>query len=131
MELDRRRVLVVEDEYLTALSTMDALEANGCDIVGPAAHLGSALHSARTEALDGAVLDVNVGGQMIWPVAEELQRREVPFLFLTAYAADIIPSRFTHAPCLAKPLQQTFFRCQLDLMWSVHSAACAVRAPNC
>lgn len=102
-----RRVLVVEDEFLAALTMTDFLESIGCEVVGPAARLSIALELARSESIDVAVLDINIAGEMVWPVAEELGRRKVPFVFLTAYAkADVLPLGFADAPCLAKPLMQ-------------------------
>jgi CheY-like chemotaxis protein len=117
MQVAGRRVLVVEDEYLAALTTVDCLESIGCQIVGPAARLPAALQLARTEALDAAVLDINIAGTMIWPVAEELLRRGVPTLFLSAYSENVIPARFASAPCLAKPLEPDRLVHQLEAMW--------------
>lgn len=66
-----RRVLVVEDDFLVSLATTDLLESTGCVIVGPAARIAAALRFARTESLDAAVLDVDIVGEMVWPVAED------------------------------------------------------------
>ena len=119
MQVAGRRVLVVEYEYLAALTTVHCLDSIGCQIVGPAARLPAALQLARTEALDAAVLDINIAGTMIWPVAEELLRRGVPTLFLSAYSEqNMIPARFASAPCLAKPLEQGRLAHQLDAMWA-------------
>jgi CheY-like chemotaxis protein len=120
MPVAGRRVLVVEDEYLTALTTIDFLERIGCHVVGPAARLPAALDLARSEALDAAVLDINIAGTMIWPVAEELLRRGVPYLFLSAYSQqNMIPVKFASAPCLAKPLEQQLLIDQLEALWAV------------
>src|SRR5471030_2159124 len=78
MPVAGRRVLVVEDDYLTALTTIDFLERIGCEVVGPAARVPAALQLAQTAALDAAVLDINIADTMIWPVADELLRRAVP-----------------------------------------------------
>jgi CheY-like chemotaxis protein len=108
-----RRVLVAEDEFLVSLATTDLLESIGCVIVGPAACLAEAVRFARSESLDAAVLDVDIAGEMIWPAAIELQRRGVPFLFLSAYSPLIVfPALLTAAPRLDKPLEKTrFLRC--------------------
>jgi len=120
MQVAGRRVLVVEDDYLTALTTIDFLEGIGCQVVGPAARLPAELALARTEALDAAVLDINIAGTKIWPVATELLRRGVPTLFLSAYSAqDMIPATFASAPCLAKPLEPDRLAHQLEAMWDV------------
>lgn len=80
-----KRVLVVEDEALIAVMVEDMLLDMGSEVVGPAATIEAALDLARSETLDAAVLDVNVRGQRIDPVAEELMARGVPVLFATGY----------------------------------------------
>jgi DNA-binding NarL/FixJ family response regulator len=67
-----RRVLVVEDDFLVSLTTGDFLERLGCEVVGPAARIAAAVRLAQSELLDAAVLDINIAGDMVWPVAEEL-----------------------------------------------------------
>jgi hypothetical protein len=62
----------VEDEFLAGLTTIGVLEGFGCEVVGPVARLAMALRLAKFETLDAAVLDINVAGELIWPVAEEL-----------------------------------------------------------
>ena len=113
-----RRVLVVEDEYLVSLATTDLLESVGCVILGPEARLAKAVRLAQSEALDAAVLDIDVAGELVWPVADALLRRGVPFLFLSAYAhQDVVPARFAAAVRLDKPLEKDrLLRC-LDTMW--------------
>jgi CheY-like chemotaxis protein len=117
MTLAGQRVLVVEDEFLVALATTDLLESLGCVIVGPAARLGAAVQLARSESIDAAVLDVDIAGEMVWPVAEELWRRGVPFLFLSAYASLIaFPPPFAAVPRLEKPIEKVRLLRQLDVM---------------
>ncbi len=100
-----RRVLVVEDEFLVSLTIIDLLESIGCEVVGPIARLAAAIQLAQSESLDAAVLDINIAGEMIWPVAAQLQRRGVPFLFLSAHTPLMIfPALFAAAPRLEKPL---------------------------
>ena len=115
-----RRVLIVEDEFLVSLATTDLLESVGCEIVGPAACLAAAVQLAQSEPLDAAVLDIDVGGQMIWPVAEELQRRAVPFLFLSAInKLSIFPPIFAAARALDKPLERNRFLRHLGAIWGI------------
>lgn len=83
--LKGKRILVVEDEALIAVMVEDMLTELGSIVVGPAATIEQALALARTEAIDGAVLDVNVRGERIDPVAEALAGRGVPMLFATGY----------------------------------------------
>ena len=110
--------LVVEDEFLVALATIDLLESIGCEIVGPASSLSEAVQFIQSELLDAAVLDIAVGCEMIWPAAEELQRRGVPFLFLSAYSPLIaFPPVFASAPRLDKPLERNRLLRHLSAIW--------------
>ncbi len=83
--LKGKRILVVEDEALIAVMVEDMLSELGSTVVGPAATIEQALALARSEDIDGAVLDVNVRGERIDPVAEALAGRGVPMLFATGY----------------------------------------------
>lgn len=83
--LKGKRILVVEDEALIAVMVEDMLTEMGSVVVGPAATIEQALALARTGEIDGAVLDVNVRGERIDPVAEALAERGVPMLFATGY----------------------------------------------
>jgi len=81
-----RRVLVVEDEMMIAMLVEDMLAELGCAVVGPAHALDDALELARTEhGLDVAVLDVNLGGQPVFAVADALREKGVPAIFSTGY----------------------------------------------
>ena len=120
MTFDGRRGLVVEDEFLVSLTTTDFLESVGCEVVGPAARLATAVQLAQSESLDAAVLDIDIAGETIWPVASELQRRGVPFLFLSALTPLMIfPALFTAAPRLDIPLEKNRFLRHLSAMWGV------------
>jgi DNA-binding response OmpR family regulator len=101
--LDGRRVLLVEDEVLVAMLVETALEDENCVIVGPYGDLTAALAAAQCEALDLAVLDVNLAGEMVFPVAEVLARRGVPFLLLSGYGDVALPTDRRHWPICAKP----------------------------
>jgi two-component SAPR family response regulator len=83
--LKGKRILVVEDEALIAVMVEDMLIEMGGEVIGPAATIDDALDMAREHTLDAAVLDVNVRGQRIDPVAEALMARGVPVLFATGY----------------------------------------------
>jgi CheY-like chemotaxis protein len=81
-----RRILVVEDEMMIAMLVEDMLAELGCAVVGPAHALDSALDLARSEpGLDAALLDVNLGGQPVFAVADALRERGVPAIFSTGY----------------------------------------------
>jgi two-component SAPR family response regulator len=99
-----KRVLVVEDEMLLALSLEDILTDIGCETIGPAMHLEEALALAETDPLDFAILDINLGGAARSDaVARRLQERKVPFLFMSGYGDAGVTPDFASVPVLGKP----------------------------
>lgn len=98
-----QRILLAEDEMLVAMLLEDILIDQGHALVGPLAHLDQALHAAQHEALDLAILDVNLNGQEIYPVAEVLMERGIPFAFSTGYGAQGLAERWQKHPTLQKP----------------------------
>ena len=103
--LTGRRVLVVEDELLVAMVVEDMLTDAGCIVIGPFASVAEALAAARAEAVDVALLDVNVAGEKVFPVAYELERQGVPFLFLTGYGEAALPQDHPDWEAHSKPFQ--------------------------
>jgi DNA-binding response OmpR family regulator len=101
--LDGLKVLVVEDEALIAMDLGATLRRAGCRVVGPAPGIEQALRTIAAEEADVALLDVNLGGEEIFPVADELARRGIPFVFLTGYGRDALPERFRDRPTSPKP----------------------------
>lgn len=94
----------------------DALEELGCRIVSSSSRVTQACEIAEAADIDVAVLDVNVAGQPVFPVAEILRRRRVPILFSTGYGATALPPEFSGHPVLSKPfsdreLQQALALC--------------------
>src|SRR5262249_32086974 len=87
----RMRVLVVEDEWMLALSIAGLVHRLGGDVVGPIGHLREAVALGEDAPVDAAILDLNLHGEMTFPVAKALQERDVPFLFLTGYNAALVP----------------------------------------
>ena len=100
---ERRRILVVEDDFLVATLLTEILKSVGWQVVGPVAHLAAALDAAAREGFDAAVLDVNLGRQTVYPVAEVLDARRVPFVFVTAHGREALPPLFCERPHLGKP----------------------------
>ena len=98
-----RRVLVVEDELLVATVLEATLEEGGYTVVGPVGRLNLALQAAREEDFDLALLDINLNGERVFPVAEILAKRGIPFAFLTGYDRDTLPPRHAAAAVLCKP----------------------------
>jgi CheY-like chemotaxis protein len=103
------RVLVVEDEALVAMELEDMLEELGCVVVGVAGTVSRGISIAANPGLeiDGAILDVNLGGEKVYPVAERLSARGVPFVFCTGYGLSGISRAFANVPTIAKPYSQT------------------------
>lgn len=97
------RVFVVEDEALIALVLQDMLEELGHSTVGPAARLEDACRTARDGAFDLAILDVRLADRDVYPVAEILEARGIPFAFATGYGPDSLAPAFRSHPVLAKP----------------------------
>ncbi|KPG01687.1 chemotaxis protein CheY [Rhodopseudomonas sp. AAP120] len=92
-----RSILVVEDEYFIADHLMRQVEQCGANVIGPVATLDEARSLAWANPhLDGAVLDINLRGTWVFPLADELAERGVRFIFATGYDARMIPARFAH-----------------------------------
>lgn len=89
-----RRVLVVEDDYVVAQQMADELRELGARIVGPVPTPDTALRLAREQRLDAAVLDIHLRGGTVYPVADLLTGKGVPFLFATGYNPRVIPQRY-------------------------------------
>lgn len=81
----RRLILVVEDEFLIAMELQSVLDTGGYDVLGPVASVEDALSLLKTEKPDAAVLDVNLNGQRVTPVAQALGERSIPYLIASAY----------------------------------------------
>lgn len=99
------RLFVVEDEALVAMLLEDMLTDLGCVVVDTAGSLDQALDRLEDIAgqADGAILDVNLGGEQVYPFADALAARKVPFLFATGYGRVGVAARYPTTPVLAKP----------------------------
>ena len=102
-----RRILIVEDEAMIALLIEDVLTDLGSTVVGPAARLDEALALARSAEVDLAALDLNLAGDPVYPVAEALAQRGIPFVFMTGYGQLGIAERWRGRPSIAKPFRPT------------------------
>jgi DNA-binding response OmpR family regulator len=109
-DLTGMRVLVVEDEELIAMLVEDFLTEIGCSVVGPAATVTAALPLADSEPISGALLDLNLNGDLVYPVADNLAARGIPFIFTTGYASEEIVARHADAPTLKKPFSSRLLR---------------------
>jgi DNA-binding response OmpR family regulator len=99
------RVLVVEDEYFVAIMLEEMLQSAGCVVMGPIPRLREALDAVDHEDYDVALLDVNLAGERIDPVADALSERDVPFMFVTGYGANALPREYAERPNIGKPFR--------------------------
>jgi len=99
------RILVVEDEFLIRTLLEDMLTDLGHEVAASAATVDEARNLAVAGGFDLAILDVNLEGQEIFPVAEILAERKLPFIFVTGYGAAALPDHFRGRPTLQKPFQ--------------------------
>lgn len=109
--LNGRRVLVVEDESLVAMLLETILEDMGCTPIGPAPTVEDGLAAVADEAaIDAALLDVNVAGRQVFPVAEALRARGVPFVFSTGYGEGGLPDEWRGQATIQKPFTEAAVR---------------------
>ena len=111
-----RRVLIVEDETLIAMMLQDMVVEAGLEVEGVASSLNAGIDLASSADFDLAILDVNLNGEEVYPVAEILRSRGIPFIFSTDYGADGIRPGFDGTPQVVKPFQQ-------DLLMAAMKAA--------
>lgn len=101
-----RRILAVEDEYYLAMELENDLTRAGAIVLGPVPSVAQALSLMEREpTIDAAVLDINLGGEMAYPVADALRRRNIPFVITTGYSDGDLDSRFPHVARCEKPFE--------------------------
>lgn len=116
-----RRILIVEDESMIALMIQDVLADLGSVVVGPAARIETALELATTAPIDLAVLDLDLVGEPVYPVAEALAKRGIPFVFTTGYGQRGIAEVWRDRPSLLKPFRPSQLAALLRTTLSVPS----------
>ena len=100
-----RRIMIVEDNFSIAAALARILKAQGAELIGPTGTVSDALALiARSERIEGALLDVNLRGSMVYPVANALRDKNVPIVFMTGYDDASIESDYANVPCLQKPV---------------------------
>jgi CheY-like chemotaxis protein len=117
------RVLVVEDEFAVLLLVEDMLMELGCELVGAASRMAEAVNLAGSAAFDVAVLDVNINGEPINPVAEAVATRGLPMVFSTGYGRSGIDARWRDKPVLQKPYRLEDFAAALKEALRVRAGA--------
>jgi len=100
-----RRVLIVEDEYFLADDMAQALQKLGAQVIGPVPTPDKALALLADEPVDAAILDINLKGQMVFPVADALREQGVPFVFATGYDENAVPEAYKDVPRWEKPFR--------------------------
>lgn len=108
------RVLVVEDESLIAMLVEDGLETLGYEVVGPVGTVDAALRLVEQTPFDLALLDINLGGKQSFPIAEALEARGIPYVFLTGYDRSSLPLAFQHRFGLQKPFRMSALQQALE-----------------
>ena len=102
-DLRGARILIVEDEYYLADDLAAALRRAGAEVLGPAATLDDAEDAVRAGGFDCAIVDMNLRGDMAFPIADRLGTAGIPFLIATGYNSGSLPDRFADTPRIEKP----------------------------
>jgi DNA-binding response OmpR family regulator len=98
-------VLIVDDEPLIAIDLAEQIEEAGAFVVGPASTLDNAMALSKCALIQAAVLDIRLGDSWVYPLAEVLRAKGVPFVFATGHEPEEIPVEFADVPCCAKPFK--------------------------
>ena len=97
------RILIVEDEYYLAQDIADALTDRGVEVLGPVGTIEEASQAVSRADFDCAIVDMNLRGDMAFPIADQLGQAGIPFLIATGYNSASLPDRFAHVPRVEKP----------------------------
>lgn len=103
-KLTGQHVLIVEDEYFLAQDLVDFFQDLGVQVLGPAASVSEALKLLESAEVQGAILDVNLRGERVYPVADVLRQRHVPFVFASGYGGELEPRAYADVPRCIKPV---------------------------
>ena len=100
---DPRSILIVEDEPLIAMMLEDFIQSLGHQVSGNCDSVGAALKQVEQGSFDLAILDINLKGESVWPVASALRARDIPFVLATGGHVDPPPAEFRSVPTIEKP----------------------------
>lgn len=120
---DLPRILLVEDESLIAMMMKEILIDLGYQVIGPYARNDDALAAIQQEPIAGAMLDLNINGETVYPVADALASRHIPFILVTGYDSQSIDRRFESVPTLQKPIEARSLEHLLRAMIKIHAPA--------
>ena len=104
LDLGRRRILVVEDEYLLAADIVDQIDDHNGVVLGPVETLEQGLNALRDERPDACIVNINLGPDKVYELADRLIDQDVPFVFASSEIRASIPDRFNGVPLHSKPL---------------------------
>lgn len=104
IDLSRRRILVVEDEPVLSMDICDQINDHGGVVVGPAVSLQEGAELFRSEKPDACILNIRLGGDLVYGLADEILTEGVPFIFASSEPRSSIPNRFQHVPLHPKPI---------------------------
>jgi two-component SAPR family response regulator len=121
-----RRVLIVEDEALIAMYVEDVVSRFGYSVAGIVANVEEALAFIETHAIDAAVLDINLEGKLVFPFADALMKRNIPFVFASSYGEQGIPPRYRIGPVVQKPFAPSELRRALKAIEPLNRKAEAI-----
>jgi DNA-binding LytR/AlgR family response regulator len=99
-----KRILIVEDEFLVAEETRSSLKRYGVDVVGPVANVAEGIGLVDGGQIDAAILDIRLEGEVVFPLADLLEERSIPFVFATGVDPSIIPGRYSGYVICEKPM---------------------------
>ena len=117
------RVLLVEDEVLIGMVLEDILDMLGCALAGSAATMEEAWRLAEASEFDVAVLDVNIGSEPVYPLADAIRERGIAVVFATGSLPDSLPERFGDCPVLEKPYVYAGVEAALGRAWPAQKRA--------
>ena len=125
--LEGLRILIVEDMLLVADEINYQLRVIGCEVIGPCSNVADARLAIERQNPEAALVDVNLRGESGFPIADELCKRNVPFLFMTGYDSAYLPTEYRRFDCIQKPFTADQLR---EVMWKTflqHSQSGAAR----
>jgi response regulator RpfG family c-di-GMP phosphodiesterase len=96
-------VLVIDDDYAAGIQTASIVEEAGYSVAGPEASVYAAQKVLGCQKIDLALLEVNLGGETIFSIAEMLDAMRIPYILVTSYSASAIPAKYRHSPIVQKP----------------------------
>jgi len=124
-DTDGRRILVVEDDMLIAMSIEEVLLELGCIVLGPVARLDQAMQLATNEVFDAAILDVTIRGGQTFPVAERLDERGIPFVLASGYGDWALPKSLQGRERLTKPFTANELKIRMQALCAMAAASSA------